>query len=228
MANPEWDNYKPSIDRTYMQSEVDAAVQAVGVDMRERAAHCIEDRLTDPNNHYPEVYRVVLQKLLTEIRALPLDTAAFGRAVAEKVKAEREHVTDPLFTSTQVAEQVRAAEEALRLELAHLVLANAKNAELSEDVLGLLATQIHTHKTGALNRTIQSAVAKATGELRNELEQIQVQLAGCGVAALGWSKGDIQAKPGDYGYSASYQDVLDLRAKWEALAVTSQPLKEKP
>ena len=45
------------------------------------------------------------------------------------------------------------------------------------------------------------------------IEQLEVQLAGCGVAALGWSKDD-PAKPGDYGYSASYGDVLTLREKF--------------
>lgn len=50
-----------------------------------------------------------------------------------------------------------------------------------------------------------------------DCEQLRVQLAGCSVAALGWSKGEQMAERGDYGWSASFQDVLELRRKYEAL-----------
>ncbi|MFA6270761.1 MAG: hypothetical protein WC657_06175 [Candidatus Paceibacterota bacterium] len=46
-----------------------------------------------------------------------------------------------------------------------------------------------------------------------ELEQLRVQLAGCGAAALGATKDP--AKQGDYGWSAAYQDVLNLRLELE-------------
>lgn len=46
-----------------------------------------------------------------------------------------------------------------------------------------------------------------------DLEQTRVQLAGCSVAAKGFS--NQQATQGQYGWSASYQDVLDLRAAYD-------------
>ena len=51
--------------------------------------------------------------------------------------------------------------------------------------------------------------------LEKEVEQLQVQLAGCGVAALGGTSDP--AKQGDYGWSPAYQDVLDLRIRFEKL-----------
>lgn len=53
---------------------------------------------------------------------------------------------------------------------------------------------------------------KTAPKARNGFSRAETQLAGCAVAALG---GGPVAKKGDYGWSPAYQDVLDLRAKYE-------------
>jgi len=53
-------------------------------------------------------------------------------------------------------------------------------------------------------------------ELEDTIEQLRVQLAVCGVAALGYAKGKNDCKKGDYGWSVSFEDVKRMRAELEA------------
>lgn len=53
--------------------------------------------------------------------------------------------------------------------------------------------------------------------LKERVEQLEVQLAGCGVAALGYATGENAVEKGSYGWSASYGDVVELRAEVERL-----------
>lgn len=55
--------------------------------------------------------------------------------------------------------------------------------------------------------------------VEQQREQLEVKLSGCTAAALGYNKET--AKQGDWGWSPSYQDVLDLRRKYEALGKTA-------
>lgn len=65
---------------------------------------------------------------------------------------------------------------------------------------------------------LETKQQKEIKRLKDEVAQLDVQLAGCGVAALGGIK-DV-AKKGDYGWSPAYQDILDLRKKFESLKST--------
>lgn len=51
--------------------------------------------------------------------------------------------------------------------------------------------------------------------LADEVVRLRVQLAGCSVAALGATRNP--AKPGDYGWSQSYEDTLRLRVLFDKL-----------
>lgn len=62
-------------------------------------------------------------------------------------------------------------------------------------------------------------VAEAMGmetESDKEIAQLRTQLAGCSVAALGGTSEEVVAKPGSYGWSPAYTDVLNLRFQFEA------------
>ena len=54
-------------------------------------------------------------------------------------------------------------------------------------------------------------------KLKEEIDRLRVQLAGCGVAALGYATGKNTIEKGSYGYSASFQDVVDLQDKYQKL-----------
>ena len=65
-------------------------------------------------------------------------------------------------------------------------------------------------------------LARQNAELRARAERAELQLAGCSAAALGW---DLDSKPGDYGYSASYGDVVKIRRELEELRAENSRLR---
>lgn len=80
--------------------------------------------------------------------------------------------------------------------------------------------------------TLPSGVGKNTIKaLIDQVEQLRVQLAGCGAAALGGTDHDKIAKDGDYGWSPSYRDTLILRRAFDDLVTFCRgrlTLKEMP
>lgn len=64
-------------------------------------------------------------------------------------------------------------------------------------------------------------VIRERNALGERAGQAEVQLAGCGCAALGWSTSP--AKQGDWGWSPAYDDTLLLRRAFEKLANGKSP-----
>lgn len=81
--------------------------------------------------------------------------------------------------------------------------------------------------TAARQRTALGELFIKADKYRKTAEQLEVQLAGCSVAASGWSTKSEGCVPGKYGYSIAYQDVLDLREKYEALLKDKSETPEK-
>ena len=64
---------------------------------------------------------------------------------------------------------------------------------------------------------IPEDVSERLAAVHSEIEQLRVQLAGCSAAALGATAEENIATEGMYGCSPAYQDVLDLRRKYETV-----------
>jgi hypothetical protein len=98
-----------------------------------------------------------------------------------------------------------------------------KAARLLESVnaIGRLSAQ-HARDVAALAER-----DRRIAELEAETYRSQVQLAGCSVAASGWSQGEGRATRDMYGWSVAYQDVCDLRDKFEASEARVADLQAK-
>lgn len=86
---------------------------------------------------------------------------------------------------------------------------------------------------GLLEKEFEEALDEAKSkqeeviaEKDKEIEQLRVQLAGCGVAALGYAKDKNDCKKGDYGWSQSFQDVKDLYKKYLTLESSLKVARE--
>lgn len=77
----------------------------------------------------------------------------------------------------------------------------------------------------ALDRMIDAVNAVAVK--RPRAEQAETQLAGCSTAALGGTNPATVATPGMYGWSQSYQDVLNLRRRHDRLEQALQKISSQ-
>lgn len=80
---------------------------------------------------------------------------------------------------------------------------------------------------------LQAQLSERDAEIEKqqaEIEQLRVQLAGCGVAAMCNTRESMQqqlCRKGDYGYSASYQDVIDAVNREIALREENAALRKE-
>ena len=72
---------------------------------------------------------------------------------------------------------------------------------------------------------VKMQCAKNIRKLEDQLEQMGTQLAGCSVIAAGHYD---DTKEGDYGYSVAYQDVKELRQKYDKLRKIKVCSNERP
>ena len=67
---------------------------------------------------------------------------------------------------------------------------------------------------------------KRIADVEKLVEQLQVQMAGCSTAALGFASGPNECKRGDYGWSAAFEDVKNLREKYAEVEKRVQAAQE--
>ena len=75
--------------------------------------------------------------------------------------------------------------------------------------------------TARLDTSLTEHLKLQLAEALAEVEQLRVQLAGCGVAALGGNG----CSKGDYGWSVVFEDVKKLRSEMERLRKENNQLK---
>jgi|JI10StandDraft_1071094.scaffolds.fasta_scaffold71748_2 hypothetical protein len=130
---------------------------------------------------------------------------------------ERKHVSDAAWQAF-----IRANGQGIYREEVELFRRNEGTvlltvAEHDEIISDLIARQ---------RRKVELAAERDS--LRAEVEQLRVQLAGCGVAAMGNTRAAIAKaiKPGEYGWSASYGDVLRAVGREIALREDNERLRK--
>lgn len=130
-----------------------------------------------------------------------------------------------------------AVEDVLAARVTQLEAENAQLRKVAEqarqmeqdfqDAAGELA--IPLPKAGTIEAKLLCAnllLRRKVDRLEPWAAQLEVQLAGCSVAALGYATGENLAKPGDYAFSASFADTLRCRVRMERLTAVIQSVAE--
>jgi hypothetical protein len=150
-----------------------------------------------------------------EARATALEDAAAecDAVAAEAYAAGTEIAAEGLPGSVGCSHEYEAATEcARRIRALKSAPSRTRAAGRKEGVAAVLAALREDADLATLRAEVERLTRERDGS-RERAERLEVQLAGCGVAALGWSKSESVCKPGDYGWSASYGDVVTLRER---------------
>lgn len=97
-------------------------------------------------------------------------------------------------------------------------------ARVRAEAWGLSAAEWRTLHDHVVDE--RDALQAKLDEMTERADRAETQLAGCGVAALGATSESHVAKKGDWGWSASYGDVLTIRRQLDALRAAIEPTKE--
>jgi hypothetical protein len=144
---------------------------------------------------------------------------AFGVSQVHEVFIKKQEMERQLAAHVQTIRQ-RESDVALAGEIikGHQQTIREREAEIAHLRVSMKVPYIANLQKVLREREEQLAAANS------EVEQLQVQLAGCGVAALGGTK-DPSVK-GQYGWSPAYQDTLDLRLRCDAAEEQLAKLRE--
>lgn len=128
------------------------------------------------------------------------------------------------------------AEEVRRLTVAMMALRDGANTLSPAEVCRVCCDALKEPRREGLSERSEMEAGREVAALKAEVEQERVRLAGCGVAAMGNTPDSVaqRAKPGDYGWSASYGDVcravdreMSLRAEVERLKADREWQEER-
>lgn len=198
----------------------------IGIEQQHEESGSFACVVTDLTRNEVEGLRGDVQRLLAvvgprmtqRLNSLPAQEPA---KLPERIRALTPTGLGNFIDSRDVDEPLATIDDFRRA----LVKANERIIELQLSLDALHGAKFSDRTYHALTSRVQHAEA--------DVERLTVQLAGCSAAALGATQ-DV-AQQDDYGWSPAYQDVLDLRRKYDvdvaqlraALAAADEKLVER-